>query len=79
MVRHGDQGRPGAARRAFEVLHTMMFRAEEGSDEALPLVGRLPGHWRHRSTAGYAHFSDAHRVAEAKEVGAIIARASKRM
>lgn len=41
--------------------------------ENLSLVGKLLGHRRHRTTAGYAHLDDAHLV-DAEKVGAIIAR-----
>jgi len=43
--------------------------------EGLPLVGRLLGHNRHRTTAGYAHLADAHLVEAAEKVGSIIAAA----
>ncbi len=43
--------------------------------EGLPLVGRLLGHNRHRTTAGYAHLADAHLVEAAEKVGAAIAAA----
>ena len=43
------------------------------SGENLPLVGRLLGHRRHRTTAGYAHVADAHLVEVAERVGTIIA------
>ena len=43
------------------------------SGENLPLVGRLLGHQRHRTTAGYAHLADAHLVEAAEKVGNIIA------
>ena len=42
--------------------------------ENLPLVGKLLGHRRHRTTAGYAHLADGHLVDAAERVGAIIAR-----
>ena len=45
--------------------------------ENLPLVGKLLGHRRHRTTAGYAHIADAHLVAAAETVGALIAQAMK--
>ena len=45
------------------------------SGEGLPLVGRLLGHDRHRTTAGYAHLADAHLVEAVEKVGAIIATA----
>ncbi len=41
----------------------------------LPLVGELPGHRRHRTTASYAHLADSHLVGATKRVGAIIAAA----
>lgn len=41
----------------------------------LPLVGKLLGHRRHRTTAGYAHLPDAHLVEAAEKVGSLIARA----
>ena len=40
-----------------------------------PLVGKLLGHKRHRTTAGYAHLADAHLVEAAEKVGSIIAEA----
>ena len=43
--------------------------------ENLPLVGKLLGHRRHRTTAGYAHLDDAHLVEAAQRVGRIIERA----
>ena len=43
--------------------------------ENLPLVGKLLGYRRHRTTAGYAHLADAHLVAAAEKVGSLIARA----
>ena len=43
--------------------------------ENLPLVGKLLGHRRHQTTAGYAHLADAHLVAAAEKVGAILAEA----
>ena len=45
------------------------------SGENLPLVGKLLGHRRHRTTAGYAHLVDAHLVGAAEKVEHIIARA----
>ena len=46
--------------------------------ENLPLVGKLLGHRRHRTTAGYAHLADAHLadahlIEAAEQVGRIIA------
>ena len=46
--------------------------------ENLPQVGKLLGHRRHRTTAGYAYVADAHLVAAAEKVGAVIAEAMAR-
>ena len=43
--------------------------------ENLPLVGKLLGHRRHRTTASYAHLADDHLLEAAEKVGAIIAEA----
>ena len=43
--------------------------------ENLPMVGKLLGHRRHRTTAGYAHLADGHLVKAAEEVGTIVAQA----
>ncbi len=43
--------------------------------ENLPLVGKLLGHRRHRTTAGYAHLADEHLVKAAEKVGNIIGEA----
>ena len=43
------------------------------SGENLPLVGKILGHRRHRTTADYAHLADEHLVEAAERVGAIIA------
>ena len=45
------------------------------SGENLPLVGKLLGHRRHRTTAGYAHLADGHLVEAAEKVGTLIAAA----
>ena len=45
------------------------------SGENLPLVGKLLGHRRYRTTAGYAHLADAHLVEAVEKVGSVIARA----
>ena len=45
------------------------------SGENLPLVGKLLGHRRHRTTAGYSHLADGHLVEAAENVGSIIAEA----
>ena len=43
--------------------------------ENLPLVGKLLGHRRHRTTAGCVHLADAYLVEAAEHVGSIIIRA----
>ena len=45
--------------------------------ENLPSVGKLLGHRRHRTTAGYAHLADAHLVEAAEKVGTIIVNAMR--
>ncbi len=45
--------------------------------ENLPLVGKLLGHRRHRTTAGYAHVADEHLVEAAEKVGGLIAAAMR--
>ncbi len=40
--------------------------------ENLPLVGKLLGHRRHETTAGYAHLADGHLVEAAEKVGALM-------
>ena len=45
--------------------------------ENLPLISKLLGHRRHRTTAGYAHLADGHLVEAADRVGTIIERAMK--
>ena len=45
------------------------------SGENLPLVGKLLGHRRHETTAGYAHLADGHLVEAAEKVGKIIVEA----
>ena len=57
--------------RLHDLRHTMASHAVM-SGENLPLVGKLLGHRRHRTTAGYAHLADDHLVAAAEKVGAII-------
>ena len=47
------------------------------SGENLPLVGKLLGHRRHRTTAGYAHLADAHLVEATEKVGTIIVNAMR--
>ena len=42
------------------------------SAENLPLVGKLLGHRRHRTTGGHAHLADGHFVAATEQVNGII-------
>ena len=60
--------------RLHDLRHTAASQAVMAG-ENLPLVGKLLGHRRHRTTAGYAHLADAHLVAAAELVGSIIAAA----
>ena len=60
--------------RLHDLRHTAASHAVM-SGENLPLVGRLLGHRRHRTTAGYAHVADGHLVEAAEKIGAIIADA----
>ncbi|MDE2811879.1 MAG: tyrosine-type recombinase/integrase, partial [Gemmatimonadota bacterium] len=59
--------------RLHDLRHTAASQAVMAG-ENLPLVGKILGHRRHRTTAGYAHLADAHLVEAAEKVGAIIAR-----
>ena len=63
--------------RLHDLRHTAASQAVMAG-ENLPLVGRLLGHRRHRTTAGYAHLADSHLVAAAEKVGAVIAGAMAR-
>ena len=60
--------------RLHDLRHTAASQAVM-SGENLPLVGKLLGHRRRRTTAGYAHLADAHLVEAAEKVGAAIAAA----
>ncbi len=60
--------------RLHDLRHTAASQAVM-SGENLPLVGRLLGHRRHRTTAGYAHLADGHLVEAAEKVGRLIAEA----
>ena len=64
------------ALRLHDLRHTAASQAVMAG-ENLSLVGKLLGHRRHRTTAGYAHIADAHLVAAAETVGALIAQAMK--
>ena len=58
--------------RLHDLRHTAASHAVM-SGENLPLVGRLLGHRRHRTTAGYAHLADRHLAEAAEQVGKLIA------
>ena len=60
--------------RLHDLRHTAASQAVM-SGENLPLVGKLLGHRRHRTTASYAHLADAHLVEAVEKVGSFIARA----
>ena len=62
--------------RLHDLRHTAASQAVMAG-ENLPLVGKLLGHRRHRTTAGYAHLADRHLVAAAETVGRIIATAMR--
>ena len=60
--------------RLHDLRHTAASQAVMAG-ENLPLVGKLLGHRRHPTTAGYAHLDDAHLVEAAEKVGSTIADA----
>ncbi len=60
--------------RLHDLRHTVASQAVMAG-ENLPQVGKLLGHRRHRTTAGYAHLADGHLVEAAEKVGTIIANA----
>ena len=62
--------------RLHDLRHTAASQAVM-SGENLPLIGKLLGHRRHRTTAGYAHLADGHLVEAAEAIGAIISRAMR--
>ncbi len=63
--------------RLHDLRHTVASQAVM-SGENPPLVGKILGHRRHRTTAGYAHLSDAHLVEAAERIGCIIGQTMKR-
>ena len=60
--------------RLHDLRHTAARQAVMAG-ENLPVVGKLLGHRRHRTTAGYTHRDDAHLVEAAEKVGKMIAKA----
>ena len=60
--------------RLHDLRHTAASHAVM-SGENLPLIGKMLGHRRHSTTAGYAHLADDHLVEAAEKVGMIIAEA----
>ncbi len=60
--------------RLHDLRHTAASQAVM-SGENLPLIGKLLGHRRHRTTAGYAHLADGDFVEAAEKVGNAIAAA----
>ena len=70
-----DRARLGRLR-LHDLRHTAASQAVMAG-ENLPLVGKLLGHKRHRTTAGYAQLADEHLVEAAEKVGAIIAKAMR--
>ena len=62
--------------RLHDLRHTAASQAVMAG-ENLPLVGKLLGHRRHRTTAGYAHLDDAHLVEAAEKVGRLISDAMR--
>ena len=60
--------------RLHDLRHTAASQAVMAG-EGLSQVGKLLGHRRHRTTAGYAHLADAHLVEAAEKVGTVIAAA----
>ena len=60
--------------RLHDLRHTAASHAVM-SGETLPLIGKLLGHRRHSTTAGYAHLADGHLVETAEKVGSLIAKA----
>ena len=60
--------------RLHDLRHTAASQAVMAG-ENLPLVGKLLGHRRHRTTADYAHLADAHLVEAVEKVANVIHRA----
>ncbi len=60
--------------RLSDLRHTAASQAVM-SGENLPLVSKLLGHRRHRTTASYAHLADDHLVEAVEKIGNIITAA----
>ena len=67
--------KPGRLR-LHDLRHTAASQAVMAG-ENLPLVGKLLGHRRHRTTAGYSHLADGHLVEAAEKVGSTNAEAMR--
>ena len=74
MLERGLRGCEARQLRLHDRRHTAASHAVM-SGENLPLVGKLLGHRRHRTTASYARFADEHVVAAAERVGSVIEQA----
>ncbi len=62
--------------RLHDLRHTAASQAVMAG-ENLALVGKLLGHRRYETTAGYAHLDDGHLVEAAEKVGSLIAEAMR--
>lgn len=62
--------------RLHDLRHTAASQAVM-SGESIPLVGKLLGHRRHETTAGYTHLEDGHLIETAEKVGNTIAEAMR--
>ena len=60
--------------RLHDLRHTAASQAVMAG-ENLSLVGKLLGHRRHRTTAGYAYLANGHLVETAEQVGSLVADA----
>ena len=60
--------------RLHDLRHTAASQAVMAGKN-VPVVGKILGDWRHRTTAGYAHLADTHLVEAAERIGNIIAEA----
>ena len=69
---------PGAAGCGLHDLHHTAASQAAMASENLPLVGRMLGHRRRRTTAAYTHVADAHLVEAPERGGAVIAEGMAR-